>query len=234
VRRLRAEGAIVVSWDVSGGDVEIDLSDPASVDAAMAQTVREYGVPSIHVASSGLRAHYRRFHELEVDEFDHVLRIDLRGVFLTMRAVSAAMVSARLDGALVAIAGINGQTADPSLAAHSAAAAGVNHMCRIAACDLGAWGIRVNAVVPGPTVTLPESTSVQDQDYVAEVEATTPLCRVGTPDLVADVIVAVLQADWVTGQVVAADGGGSLSTARGRWRLPNAARSPYPAPTEVK
>jgi NAD(P)-dependent dehydrogenase (short-subunit alcohol dehydrogenase family) len=232
--RLRDEGCVVVTWDLTGGDLTVDVSDPASVDSALDRTLAEYGVPTLHVAAAGIRGRSMSFHEIEVEDFDSLLAVNLRGVFLTMRAVTGAMVDAGVGGAVVAISSVNGQTADPTHAVYSATKAGVNHMCRIAACDLGAAGIRVNAVAPGPTATpmLPEAT--EDDDYVAELEATTPLCRVGTPELVADAVVGVLRADWVTGQVIAADGGAALSTARGRWRLPNAARSPHAAPVSVR
>jgi NAD(P)-dependent dehydrogenase (short-subunit alcohol dehydrogenase family) len=235
-RRLRHEGATVVVWDLldAEGGLHCDVTAPASVDAALARTVAECGTPSVHVAAAGIRGWPRPFHEVDAAQFDRTIEINLRGVFLTMRAITAAMRADGLDGSIVAVSSVAGQITDPGQTAYSAAKAGVNHLCRVAASDLGADGIRINAVAPGPTATPMLARLTADSDYIAEVEAVTPLGRLGTPDLIADAIIAVMRADWITGQVITADGGIGLQTARGRWRLPNASRSPHAAPLEIQ
>lgn len=220
VERLRAEGATAVSWDVSGSpDIPCDVTDEASVAAALAETVERYGVPSLHVAGAGIMGPVAPFHEIPVDGWDRVFAVNLRGVFLTMRAVSAAMIKAELDGALIAISSVNGRVADPTIAAYSTTKAGVYHLARVAAVDLGPYGIRVNAIGPGPTATPMLSPLTSTEGYEAEVAAATPLGKLGTPDLIADAVVNVMRSDWITGQAIMADGGSSLMTARGKWRL---------------
>lgn len=234
-RRLAAEGATVVTWDLTGGDVACDVRDPASVDRALARTVAHAGTPSVHVAAAGVSGARRPFLEVETADFDRTLEVNLRGSFLTMRAVTHAMREAGLDGSVVAITSVNGTITDPGQAGYSAAKAGLNHLCRVAASDLGLHGIRVNAVAPGPTTTpMLERIIGDDPDFAAEVGAVTPLAQIGTPELVADAVLAVLCADWITGQVVAADGGVGLQTARGRWRLPHADRSPHARPVALR
>lgn len=217
--RLRKEGARVVTWDLSpAADVVCDVRDEASVAAALVQTIAEAGVPSVLVAAAGVGGPFDEFHKLPTDGWDEVFSVNIRGVFLSMREVSRAMVEAGLDGAMVAISSVNGVIADPVSAPYSATKAAVYHMCRVAAIDLGKYGIRVNGVGPGPTATPLMAPLMSTENYVANVEAATPLGRIGTPELVADGVVNVLRSDWITGQAIMIDGGSSLATARGHIR----------------
>jgi NAD(P)-dependent dehydrogenase (short-subunit alcohol dehydrogenase family) len=219
--RLEAEGARPVRWDLTGADVVCDVRDPASIDHAMAWTVDNVGTPSIAVAAAGI-ATAGAFIDVPVEDFDRTLAVNLRGVFLTLQAVAREMVKAELDGSLLAIASVNGILADPHLVSYSTSKAGVYHLARVAAVELGRYGIRVNAIGPGPTETPMLQQSMSTPGYVESVEAATPLGRLGTPDLVADAAVNVLRSEWITGQAIMADGGSSLMTARGNWRASNA------------
>jgi NAD(P)-dependent dehydrogenase (short-subunit alcohol dehydrogenase family) len=86
----------------------------------------------------------------------------------------------------------------------------VAELVRVAARELGPFGIRVNAVAPGTTDTPLFASTARLPGYAARVAGRTALGRVGEPDDVAQAIMAVLRMGWVTGQVVAADGGVSL------------------------
>lgn len=217
--RLQQEGARVVTWDISDrADVFCDVRDESSIDSAITATIAEYGVPSILVAAAGIGGPFEEFHKLPLDGWDEVMSVNLRGVFLSMRAVANAMIDANLDGAMVVISSVNGVIADPVSAPYSATKAAVYHLCRVAAIDLGPYGIRVNGVGPGPTDTPLMSGLTSTDNYVQEVEAATPLGRIGTPELVADGVVNILRSDWITGQAIMLDGGSSLATARGRVR----------------
>jgi NAD(P)-dependent dehydrogenase (short-subunit alcohol dehydrogenase family) len=85
----------------------------------------------------------------------------------------------------------------------------------VAARELGQHGIRVNAVAPGPTDTPMMADTRDIPGFREQIAANTPLGRMGDPDEVAQAVVGLLQMTWVTGQVLAADGGSSLATARG-------------------
>ncbi|HWV25669.1 MAG TPA: SDR family oxidoreductase, partial [Aeromicrobium sp.] len=136
-----------------------------------------------------------------------------------IRAVAASMVEAGLDGALVAISSVNGRIADPGQVAYSSTKAALYHLCRVAALDLGRYGIRVNGIGPGPTSTPMLRTLVETEGYVDEVKSVTPLGRLGTPELVAQSVANVIASDWITGQEIMVDGGSSLATARGAKRI---------------
>jgi NAD(P)-dependent dehydrogenase (short-subunit alcohol dehydrogenase family) len=224
--RLRAEGAVVVTWDLANGpDIDCDVTSPESVSEALQQTIADAGTPTLHVAAAGIGGLAAPFHELPPEVFEKVISVNLRGVFHTMSAVARGIVGAGLDGSLVAISSVNGVIADPSLTAYSAAKAGVYHMVRVAAIDLGRYGIRVNAIGPGPTDTPMLSKSMATDGYLEAVEAATPLGRLGTPPMIADGVANVMRSDWITGQAVMVDGGSSLMTARGGWRAKNDLKS---------
>jgi 3-oxoacyl-[acyl-carrier protein] reductase len=93
---------------------------------------------------------------------------------------------------------------------YSVSKAGVAALVRVAARELGPFGIRVNAVAPGTTDTPMFAPTKRLPGYGARVAERAALGEIGTPDGVARAIVAMLRLDWVTGQVLAADGGVSL------------------------
>jgi NAD(P)-dependent dehydrogenase (short-subunit alcohol dehydrogenase family) len=83
---------------------------------------------------------------------------------------------------------------------------------------------RYSVISASRTVTAPLlGYLMADPAYRREVASVTPLGEIGTPQLLADTVVNVLRSDWLTGQVIAVDGGESLVTARGRWALPRSA-----------
>lgn len=218
-KRLRDDGAEVVTWDIDGDcDVRCDVRNEQSVKDALAQTIAKHGTPTLLVASAGIGGQFEEFHKVTTAGWDNVFAINMRGVFLTMREVSNSIINARLDGALIAIASVNGVIADPVSSVYSATKAGVIHMCRCAAIDLGPYRIRVNAVGPGPTETPAFAPLLTTENYLAEIEAATPLGRIGTVELVADGVSNIMRSDWITGQAIMVDGGASLATARGQTR----------------
>jgi NAD(P)-dependent dehydrogenase (short-subunit alcohol dehydrogenase family) len=214
---LRREGATAVTWDLDAtADVTCDVSREADIEAAMNDTIADWGTPSLVVAAAGVSS-ASAFVDTRVEEWDRVLSINLRGVFLTFQHVARAMIAAQLDGSFIAISSVNGVLSDPRLVSYSTSKAAVNHMVRIAATELGRHGIRVNSVGPGPTAT-PMLEPRMTDEYLADVARATPLGHVGTAVLVAEGACNILRSDWITGQVVQVDGGASLMSARGLTR----------------
>lgn len=217
---LEQQGARVARWDLARADnvIQCDVSDAASVKAAMTGTVQKFGRPSLLVAAAGIADHTNIL-DMDVAIWDRVLGVNLRGVMLAVQAVAREIVAAKSDGAMVLIASVNGIVADPGLSAYSASKAGVNHLARIAARELGPHGIRVNAIGPGPTATPLLKTAMEIDGYLDEVKRRTPLGEIGTPNKIAESVVSLLRMDWITGQAIMADGGSSLTTARSTWKV---------------
>jgi len=209
VSRLRAAGMDVVVWDVKGGDIDCDISDPDAVSEAIAKTVAGHGVPQRFVACAGIGASGLLLDAAE-SEWRRVIDTNLTGTWLCLRAVAREMIDAGSGGSMVAVSSISGTVADRDMGAYCVSKAGVDMLVRVAAAEWGAHGIRVNAVGPGVTRTPMLAEAGQLPGWIDALNERTALGRVGEADDVAEVIVAVLEMGWVTGQTVFADGGLAL------------------------
>jgi NAD(P)-dependent dehydrogenase (short-subunit alcohol dehydrogenase family) len=215
VAHLREDGGRVCSWDIApGADVRCDISDEASIDTALQSTIEQHGPPTWLVVAAGLLEGGTVL-TTEQAAWDRSLGVNVRGPFLCVKAFSREMIARKLPGSIVLVGSISGVFADPGIAAYSVGKAAVLHLARVAARELGQFGIRVNAVCPGPTDT-PMMADVLAIDGMREgIKSVTPLGRIGQPGDVAEAIAGILPMQWVTGQVLTADGGTSLVTPRG-------------------
>lgn len=190
--------------------VVADVADEDSVNSLLAQVQAEFGGVDVLVNNAAASRGGDRVPvtELDVDVWDRVLRVNLRGTFLMSRAFARAMVERGAGGCIVNISSIGGKTGGADTAAYAASKAGVQSLTSSMAKELGRSGIRVNALCPGVT-----STSRLD-DWPADVwqryvDANIPLQRAGHPREVAwaAVFLASDQAAWVSGQSWNVDGG---------------------------
>jgi NAD(P)-dependent dehydrogenase (short-subunit alcohol dehydrogenase family) len=207
--RLRDAGHDVVVWDLSGGDIACDVSDPDAVSAAMEQTVRENGVPTRVVTCAGIGVSGMLLNQSPA-EWQRVLAVNLTGSWLTLRASAQAMVDAGVGGSIVAVSSISGTVADRDMGAYCVSKAGVDMLVKVAAVEWGGYGIRVNAVGPGVTRTPMLAKPEQLPGWVEALSERTAFGRLGEVTDVAGAIVGVLELPWVTGQIVHADGGLAL------------------------
>ena len=207
--RLRTAGQTVTVWDIKDGDIDRDISDSDSVDAALGRTVAAHGAPDRLVACAGIGASGLLLEQSPAD-WQKVLDTNLTGTWLTMRAVARAMVDAGSGGSIVAVSSVSGTLVDRDMGAYCVSKAGIDMLIRVAAAEWGAHGIRVNAVGPGVTRTPMLVKPEQLPGWVEGLSERTALGRLGEADDVAEVIVGLLEMGWVTGQTVFADGGLAL------------------------
>jgi len=146
--------------------------------------------------------------DLDIDAWDRVIRVNLRGPFLMTRAFGREMAESGRGGSIVNISSIGGKLSGPGTAAYSASKAGLQSLTSSAAKELGAAGVRVNALCPGVTGTS-RLDDWDDATWETYVKANLPLQRVGDPVEIAHaaVFLASDQAAWVTGQSWNVDGG---------------------------
>lgn len=190
--------------------VVLDVADPVAVDA-LADAVRaEYGRVDVVVNNAAAVRGPDRVAvvDLPVEVWDRVLTVNLRGTFLVSRAFARELVAQGEGGSIINISSIGGKLMGANTAAYSASKAAVQALTSSMAKELGAAGVRVNAICPGVTHTsrLDDVTQGGWQDYAAKH---IPLGRVGTP---ADVAMAAVflasdQGAWVSGQAWNVDGG---------------------------
>jgi NAD(P)-dependent dehydrogenase (short-subunit alcohol dehydrogenase family) len=206
---LRDAGHDVVVWDLAGGDIDCDVSDPDAVAAAMAKTVADHGVPTRVVACAGVGSSGLLLAQRPA-EWQRVLNVNLTGTWLTLQAGARAMVDGGAGGSIVAVSSISGTVADRDMGAYCVSKAGVDMLVKVAAVEWGSYRIRVNAVGPGVTRTPMLARPEQLPGWVEGLSERTALGRLGEAADVAGAIVGVLELDWVTGQIVHADGGLAL------------------------
>ena len=216
VGRLRAGGARVAVLDVSeaAGDgcdlsVACDITDEGAVEDAVQAVHDAFGGIDAAVLNAGVGG-FGALLDMPLAEWDRVLAVNLRGTYLCLRAVGRAMVDAGRGGSVVAVTSVSGFLADRMMGHYSVSKAAVAQLVRVAARELGPLGIRVNAVAPGTTDTPMFSSARRLPGYEDRVSERAALGGLGSPEGVADAVVALLGLDWVTGQVLAADGGVSL------------------------
>jgi NAD(P)-dependent dehydrogenase (short-subunit alcohol dehydrogenase family) len=211
VKRLRGAGHEVLVWDLVGGDITCDISDPDSVVAAMEQTLASAGAPDRFVTCAGVGASGLLL-EQTPEHWRRVLDVNLTGTWLAMRAGAQAMIDAGTGGSIVAVSSISGTLADRDMGAYCVSKAGIDMLVRVAAAEWGAHGIRVNAVGPGVTRTPMLAKPEQLPGWVEGLTERTALGRLGEADDVAEAITSLLDLSWVTGQTLFADGGLALQS----------------------
>ncbi|WP_432867992.1 glucose 1-dehydrogenase [Microbispora rosea] len=227
-RRLAAEGAAVACVDltadrcasivdeitVTGGRAVAfgcDVSDSAQVEALVPGVMAEFGRIDVLVNNAGLTRDNLLFRMSE-DDWDKVVDVNLKSVFLMSRAVQKHMVEQR-SGAIVNLSS-RSALGNRGQANYSAAKAGIQGLTATMAIELGPFGVRVNAVAPGYVATpMTEATAVRlgatPEEHQAAVAQGVPLRRVGQPTEVASVVAffASDDASYVTGQTLYVNGG---------------------------
>jgi NAD(P)-dependent dehydrogenase (short-subunit alcohol dehydrogenase family) len=223
---LAAEGAAVVLADLNeraGADAArdisasgarcaftpCDVSRKASVDAAIAFAVERFGALDILVANAGV-VHAAEFLDLAEADFDRVLGVNLKGVFLAGQAAARQMVKQGRGGAIVNMSSVNAVLAIPNQVPYVVSKGGINQLTRVMALALAPHAIRVNAVGPGTILTeLARTAVLGNREAERKILARTPLGRLGDPQEVARVVVFLASDDasYVTGQTIYPDGG---------------------------
>ena len=182
-----------------------DVSDPAQVDDMMVRIDAEFGRLDALVNNAGV-AEFGPIEDCDFAMWRRVMATNLDGVFLCSQAAMPALKAHA--GAIVNIASISGLRASTLRVAYGTSKAAVIQLTKQQAAELGEFGIRANCVCPGPVRTK-LAMAVHSQEIIDAYHDAIPLARYGQEDEIAEVITFLCsdKASYVTGQVLAADGG---------------------------
>ena len=191
--------------------VGVDVSDEASVAAAVSRVAGELGAPTVLVNNAGITRDNMLF-KMTTDDWDSVMDVHLRGSFLMSRAVQAYMVAATW-GRVVNLSSVSA-LGNRGQANYSAAKAGLQGFTKTLAIELGRYNVTANAIAPGfieteMTARTAERLGVPFEDFKTMAASAIPVGRVGQPDDIAAVASFFCREDagFVSGQVVYVAGG---------------------------
>jgi glucose 1-dehydrogenase len=227
-RRFASDGARVVVADIDEDNgsraveeigahgavrfIRCDVGDKADVENLVASTAQVWGSIDVLVNNAGI-VHGADFLDIEEADFDRVLRVNLKGVFLVGQAVARQMVAqieaGGAPGAIVNMSSVNAVFAIANQVPYSASKGGVNQLTKVMALSLAPYGIRVNAIGPGSIMTDLLAAVANDKAARDRIMSRTPMGRIGDPAEIASVaaFLASDEASYITGQTVYADGG---------------------------
>ncbi|MDS9470550.1 3-oxoacyl-[acyl-carrier-protein] reductase [Sporosarcina pasteurii] len=192
----------------AGGEafaIQADVSNADSVTNLVDETIATFGSIDILVNNAGITKD-NLLMRMKEDEWDDVIDINLKGVFLCTKGVTRQMMRQRA-GKIVNVASIVGVSGNPGQANYVAAKAGVIGLTKTSAKELASRNIYVNAVAPGFITT--EMTDALSEDVKEQMLATIPLAKLGNAEHVAKTVLFLLSedADYITGQTIHVDGG---------------------------
>ncbi len=205
---MTAAQAVAAEIEKAGGQakaISIDVSRSESVDAAIQAISNWAGGIDILVNNAGITRD-ARMQKMTEDQFDSVISVNLRGVWLVAKACVPLMI-ARGGGSIINAASIVGLHGNFGQTNYVATKAGVIGMTKTWARELGSSGIRVNAVAPGFTST--EMIASVPEKVIETIREKTPLRRLGKPEDMANayLFLASDESSFITSQVLAVDGG---------------------------
>jgi len=234
-RRFAAEGARVAIFDLDAARTQAEIAaleeknadvigiigDAASEEdakRAVDETVARFGRLDVLFNNAGIAGKVAPAHELDVADWDHIVRVNLRGIFLVQREALRAMVAGGIAGSVVNMASsMSGFDVLSGGSGYAATKHAVLGLTRVAALDVAGYGIRVNAVCPGVIETSLGVPAGDREAYLAGVGRFAnriPLRRIGQPEDVAAVVafLASDEAAHVTGVGWLIDGGQTMQS----------------------
>lgn len=202
--RLRAGGIEVVTFDVSPeADYQVDITDPAAVDAAVA----EIGQVDILINSAGIVGPNKPFWEIELDQWKRTFDVNVHGLFTITKAVIPGMIESGW-GRIVSMASMAGKDGNPNLSNYSASKAAVIGLTKSLGKELAKTGVIVNAIAPAVIETPMNATT--SPEVLAHITSLIPMGRVGRAEEVAALV------SWLTSDEVSFSTGAVYDISGGR------------------
>lgn len=225
-REFAREGALVVLADVdeqrgpkaaqemeqaTGRPVRFircDIGVKSAATALIADTVQAFGGVDVLLNNAGI-VHRADFLDLDEEDFDRVLRVNLKGAFLVGQAAARQMVAQRRGGAIINMSSVNAVMALANQVPYVISKGGINQLTKAMALALAPYGIRVNAIGPGSVATDFVRSIMGDETVRSVILSRTPMGRTADPEEIARIAIFLASDDasYITGQTLYADGG---------------------------
>jgi len=189
-----------------------DSANVSSIRAIINEASEQWGRLDIVIANAGI-TNFGPFLDYTPEAFDRVVSVNLRGTYFTAQAAAQQMIQrGTKNGRIILTASVTGVQGYPNLSTYGMTKAGIIHLARSLAVELGQYGITVNAICPGATLT--ERTLADDPDYEVNWSAAVPTQRIGQ---VSDIVNAALflaspDSQHITGQTIIIDGGWTITS----------------------
>ena len=206
---IRGEASRLAQGGAKAAFVVCDVTRRDPVQRAVARAVSEFGRLDVCISNAGI-VHAADFLDLEEADFDRVLAVNLKGMFLVGQAAARQMVKQGGGGAIVNMSSVNALLAIPNQVPYVVSKGGVNQLTKVMAVSLAPHGIRVNGIGPGTILTeLARTAVLGNKEAEKKILARTPLGRMGEPEEIAAVaaFLASDEASYLTGQTIYPDGG---------------------------
>jgi glucose 1-dehydrogenase len=191
--------------------VQADVSNGNDVEHMIQSTIDALGGIDVLVNNAGIQISSPT-HETEVEEFDKVMEVNLRGAFLCAREAIRHWRAEDKPGCIVNVSSVHQEIPKPKYIGYSCSKGGMQNLTRTLALEYADQGIRVNAIAPGATVTPINDAWVEDPEKKRQVEEHIPMGRAGDADEMAAVaaFLSSKEAGYITGQTIYIDGGLTL------------------------
>ena len=197
------------------GEVEVfvgNIGDRIDVHNLIAETLSAFGKIDLLVNNAGI-VKAGEFLEITEEDFDQVMDVNIKGMFLASQAVAKHMVARVEDGkpagSIINISSVNDSLVLPSQLTYTVSKGAVKQLTRVMAVSLAPYGIRVNGIGPGSIKTEMLATVLADKSAEKRILERTPMGRIGDPSEIASVaaFLASKDASYITGEIIYTDGG---------------------------
>jgi 3-oxoacyl-[acyl-carrier protein] reductase len=204
--RFKREGIEVAALDIEPADgffVKCNVADTRDVSSAFKKIIDAFGRVDILVNNAGITKDSLAV-RMRPEDWQRVLDVNLTGAFYCAQEALKPMVKQK-KGVIINIASVIGIIGNPGQANYSASKAGLIALTKTLAKEVASRNIRVNAIAPGFVDT--DMTKKLSENIKSEILTRIPLKRFGRPEEIAELVSFLIEADYITGQVIVIDGG---------------------------
>ena len=196
---VRDHSAIVHAYTCDGADLR-------AVQTMISHVVATHGKLDILVANAGITA-FGNFLELAPKAFDEMMNLNVRGSYFISQYAAKTMIEKQVAGRIILMSSNMGHATNPELSAYAVSKAAIRMMAKALAFELGEYGITVNALAPGATLT--ERTQLEHPDYAGAWAKLLPTKRIASVEDIASaaLFLASEEAKQITGETLNVDGG---------------------------